>query len=173
LHIAIQSRHSNIVRYLLSKDKSSLTIIDNEGHNPEYYASMQGREDIKEEFFTNRLSLLFYRILTDTSESSLDILVKYGQSLGCYDYTDFNMTNMGQGDTLLSSALIHGNIELAKTLENIGFSLESKDNYGITPDFWRSYFYGIESRRLETQEKINRVKSIASSNIQNRMLISE
>lgn len=81
-------------------------------------------------------------MVLNSSNSTSQILVKYGQSLGCYEYNDFSMINMGQGTTLLSESLIYGNIELAKILENIGFSPFTKYDYGITPYFWKCYILG-------------------------------
>jgi len=168
LHVAIRSGHSSLVRYLLSKDKSALNVIDNDGRLPEYYASMQGREDIREEFFTNKLAIIFERILMDKESCVGDILMKYGQSLGCYDFEEINM---GQGSTLLSSALIHRNTNLVNALCDMGASFDVKDDYGITPDFWRSYLYGDRADCITTQEQINNIGLIAQKSIQNKMLM--
>lgn len=170
LHVAIRSGHSLLVRYLLSQDRSALSIMDDEGHIPEYYASMQGREDIKDEFFTDKLGVLFDRMVLNSSNAASQILVKYGQSLGCYEYDDFSMINLGQGTTLLSKSLIYGNIELAKVLENIGFSPFTRDDYGLTPDFWKFYILGVKSEQEDTLTRINKVRLIGNSSIQNRLL---
>lgn len=170
LHIAIRSGHGMIIRYLLSRDRGLATLIDADGHLPNYYANMQGREDIKDEFFIDRLQILFDQVLLTSPEPTLSVLEKYSTSLGCYDVSDFGTTNMGNGDTLLSKALINGNIELSQSLAHIGFSFETKDDYGLTPDFWRSYLYNSEPINLETATQIQKVRLVASANLQNKLL---
>lgn len=173
IHIAVRSGHTAIVRYLLSRNKDILTIPDNDGRLPEYYASMQGREDIKDEFFTDRLGVLFERVLLDPSPEVSNVLVKYGQSLGCYDYSEFHRTNMGHGNTLLSLALIYGNAPLIHALESIDYTLDPfiiKDDYGVTPDFWRSYLFGVTPKSEETERQIVTVQSVAKKNLHNKIL---
>ena len=87
LHIAIRQSQIDVVRYLLTLEegRACLNISDNEGRLPSYYAHMTGNEDILEEFFVNKLSLLAEKTLfvdEETEKVCSDILVKYGKSLG-------------------------------------------------------------------------------------------
>ncbi|CAH6419002.1 Ankyrin repeat protein [uncultured virus] len=171
LHVAIRSGHISIVRYLIGRNRDLLSIADYEGRLPEYYTSMQGREEIREEFFTDKLAILFEQVLASEDSTLSDVLMNYGQSLGCYNYQDFTETNMGQGSTLLSLSLIYGNIPLAKALERMGANLEVKDDFGITPEFWKSYLLGGDNDlSLETRSQLSRVQAVSQKSMQNKML---
>lgn len=171
VHIAIRSGHIALVRFLLSRNREVLNISDSDGRLPIYYASMQGREDIKEEFFTDRLSDLLGKVVTFGSSRCADILSNYGQSIGCYDHRDFLGLKIHQGMTPLSLALINGNIPLANTLESLGSPLNIPDDYGITPIFWKSFLlHENVSDHYDVSDQLRRVETISRRSLQNKML---
>ena len=191
LHIAIKSGNISLVGYLLSRDRSSLDIADDFGRTPAYYANMQGREDIKDAFFTDHLSDILGRVVAFGSPKCIDVLNKYSTSYGCYNYDDFIDKKMYKGMSLMSLSLVYGNSGLTNALESLGVQ-NTTDDYGITSDFWKAYLYknepgvrlsasvpptgldeGFSLRNNPTdqvREQINRVKAIAGANLQNKML---
>jgi ankyrin repeat protein len=170
VHIAIQSGHITLVRYLISRNRDILNIEDNNGRLPIYYASMQGREDIKEEFFTDRLSDILNKVVTFGSNQCINVLTNYGQSIGCYDYKDFIGTKMNCGMTPLSLALINGNLPLAEVLETLGAPMNLPDDYGISPNFWKSYL--LQGDIPEVYDQIKRVETATKRNLQNKVLLN-
>lgn len=170
LHIAIKSGYSDIVRFLIQRDKKLLEIEDNNGRLPIYYASMQGREKIKEEFFTNRLQDILTNVIYFGEPECYDVLMNYSQSIGCYNHDDWINTKMNGGNSPLTLSLIYGNLQLADTLEKIGASLNVKDDYGITPKFWKFFLY--KQNFADVQEQIERVKRIEQQSLQNKFIFN-
>ena len=205
LHLAIKQNHSSIVRYILTsgiadknKIQEMLQITDDQGRMPEYYSRMNGNEQIKEEFFTNRLALNLEQICTTaTSEMEMkcvQVLKQYGQSLGCYEYKEFTNMNMGEGSTLLVHALLNNNKHLVSSLKEMGANFNQPDDYKITPAFWQALL-GSSSSPLELKDEekkgtelitsscssslspeieimLNRIQKVSTQNLQNKMLLN-
>lgn len=187
LHYAIKNGHMDLVRYLLSipKIKEVINIEDNDGKTPAFYAKQQGNESMYEEFFVNKLASYLGKILyveNDISKKCTDVIVKYGQSLGCFEYNDITNININDGSTILTYALLTNNEYLVKTLINIGADFNKKDEFGISPLFWMQYlnhpyYLSIEDNHSvskitsdEIIQMINKVKSVAKLNLQNKLL---
>lgn len=170
LHVAIKSGNTALVGYLLSNNQSALGIADDCGRLPEYYANMQGREEIKEIFFTDRLSDLLKRVVVGGSSGCVDVIRKYATSYGCFDHSDFIDKKMYKGMTPLSLSLVHGNTELTGALRELG-AKSIPDDYGITPDFWEALLYQGSASDLAS-EQLNRIKAIAGASLQNEMLMN-
>lgn len=180
LHIAIRQSQLAIVRYILSlkEGKECLKISDYEGRIPSYYAHMTGNESILEEFFVNKLSLLLEKSLYTDKEMEkkcADILVKYGKSLGYFEYNEITDLDINKGSTLLTYAILNNNQYLVSALESIGAKFNKPDNYGVTPTFW-AILFGNNSLATIIDENtiamINRVNDVAKKNIQNKLLTS-
>lgn len=172
LHVAIKSGSMALVSYLLSSDQSALGIADDCGRLPEYYANMQGREEIKEAFFMDNLSALLKRVIISESSSCIDVIRKYATSYGCFDHSDFIDKKMYKGMTPLSLSLVYGNAELAGALKGLG-AKSIPDDYGITSDFWEALLHpGQGFASDHTSEQMNRVKAIAGASLQNGMLMN-
>lgn len=168
LHVAIRSGNIALVRFLLSCNQDALNISDDFGRVPAYYASMQGREDIKEEFFNDRLSNILARVVVFGSTKCIDTLNKYGESIGCYGYEDFLSKKLYKGMTPLSLSLVYNNTQLANALEAMGARFDEPDDYGITPHFWKAYLSGEYSEYVS--EQIARVNTVANKSAQNKIL---
>lgn len=177
LHIAVQKGDIHIIRYILSlpKGQESLSIPDNSGRIPEYYASMIGNENIKEEFFTDKLAISLSRVLvsnTNTESNCIKILQKYGKSLCCYGYDNVINKNLWNGGTLLTYSLLTGRTNLFEKLIKMGGDINKGDDYGVTPLFWMN-FMGIGNTEPDQKIKdmLERVNRISKNNIQNKMLL--
>lgn len=179
LHVAIKQGHIEVVRYLLvlEQGRQCLKVSDYEGRLPAYYAHITGNESILEEFFVNKLAILLEKSLytdNETEKRCGDTLVKYGKSLGCFEYNDITNIDIGRGATLLSHALLNNNLELISCLKTMGAEMNNPDNYGITPSFW-AHLLGQDLGTPvdpKTIEMVDRVKNIAKKNIQNKLLLN-
>ena len=189
LHLAIIRGHINIVRYLMSleKAKDMVRIEDNEGRLPEYYANIAGNEAILEEFFTNKMAKLMEMVLLHNDARYNDILVKYGQSIGCYEYSEITGLKLdSNGSSLLTHSLLYGNKDLTDLLLNkMNASMDIHDDYGLSPRFWIKYFGQSTGQNLltantlpnmnisdETDTQLTRVSDMAKKSIQNKMLLN-
>lgn len=195
LHIAIRQGHVNIVRFLLShsKGKQNLEITDKDNRTPSYYANINGNESILEEFFTNKLSLILDKVLLSDQETEFrcsQTLLKYGRSLGCFEYDEIAKINMGQGSTILSNALLSGNKHLINSLKQMNPNFNKPDDYGVTPNFWATFlgysndtefgsaFAVTSSAPTElgpsdaTLMMLDRVKSVGKTSLQNKLLLN-
>ena len=179
LHIAIRQSQSNVVRYLLTLEegRACLKIPDYDGRLPSYYAHMTGNEDILEEFFTNKLSLLMEKSLLvdkDMEKKCADVLVNYGRSPGYFEYSDITNLDISKGSTLLTLAILNSNQHLAFALETMGASFNKPDDYGVSPAFWAAFFGNCinPSADANTISMLDRVKNVAKKNVQNKLLTS-
>ena len=179
LHIAIKQGHVNAVRFLLTKEaaRECLQIQDSEGRLPSYYAQQAGNEELLDEFFTNKLAVCLGTVFDQDQETinrCTQTLMKYGQSLGVYDYNEITNMDMGQGQTPLTMALFNGDQNLIKGLRLMGADFNKRDDYGLSPAFWESYLgydLGIKPSS-ETLEQLDRVKNLCIGNVQNKMLLN-
>jgi ankyrin repeat protein len=180
LHISIKQGHKDATRYLLNTEqgKLCLQIRDNENRLPIYYANKEGNELIMEEFFTNKLETLLNSVIfsdEQMEQSCANILVKYGQSLGCYEYNEITNIACSNGSNLLSNTLLTGKKYLIDGLMNMNYDLNMKDDYGITPSFWQAYLgYDVSNIKLsdETCALLDKVNNISKKNMQNKMLLN-
>lgn len=177
LHIAIKQGHAEIARCLLNtkEGKQCLSIKDYENRLPIYYANKEGNENILEEFFTNKLEKILNTIMFsqhDVSNCS-DILLKYGQSPGCYEYCEITNIVGKNGSSLLSNALLSNNMQLAETLMTMGADVNSKDDYGITPVFWQILLgNNVDNVNRETKLLLDNLQAVKVRSLQNRLLLN-
>jgi ankyrin repeat protein len=179
LHIAIKQGHKNTVQYLLSlkEGRDCLDIKDNFGRLPSYYANIAGNEEIYNEFI-NKLGQFLEKSLYMTPEieqKCSQLLINYGQSYGCYDYDDITNMDIESGETLLTKALLNGNMYYIKALLEMKTDLYKKDDFGISPSFWIKYLncekdLSINILDDETDKMIYNVMKVAEKNMQNKML---
>ena len=177
LHIAIKQNHIDIVRFLMSLEqgRACLNIFNNEGRLPQYYAQQTGHEQIQEEFFTNRLAMTLGRILVagpEMEQACADVLMRYGQSLGCYEYTDLANTELDRGASLLTYALLNGNTHLLATLNQIGANYDRVDDYGVPPAFWAAYLNYEHPPNDQVQGMLGRIATATKTSLQNKMLLN-
>lgn len=177
LHIAIKQKHLNVVRYLLSleKGKECLHIQDDEGRLPSFYASIDGNEELLSEFFTNRLALGLGKILMSDQETEMrcsQTLVKYGQSLGCYEFSDVTNIDLGNGSTILAYSLLNGNKYLLESLRKMGANINQKDDFGISPAFWEAYLGYNNNPSPEVTKMIENINSSKKLSMQNKLLLN-
>jgi len=179
LHIAIKQGHPQVIRYLLShpNGKNNLNIMDKEGRIPVYYANINGNEKILEEFFTNKLSILLDKVMKTSEEQEMkcaQTLLKYGRSIGCFEYDEITKLNMEKGSNILSQALLNGNKHLINCLKDMKCDLNKMDDYGVTPAFWASYLgyndFNVEDDK--TLKMLDRVKNMGKTNLQNKVLLN-
>lgn len=177
LHIAIKQKHIHIVRYLLSleKGRECLSIPDSDDKLPSYYAFIQGNDELLNEFFTNRLAISLGKIFNHDSDTELkcaNTLLKYGQSLGCYEYSDITNIDLDHGSTALTYSLLNGNNILLNTLKSMNANMNKKDDFGISPAFWEAYLGLNNNPSPEITEMLDNVNSAKKYSIQNKMLLS-
>lgn len=180
LHISIKQGHKDATRYLLSLDdgKKCLHIRDNDGRLPIYYANKEGNETLLEEFFTNKLEKILSNVMFSdekVEKACADILIKYGQSLGYYEYDEITSITTNDGSNLLSNALLTGNNHLVKSLMDMNCDLNITDNYGLSPLFWKT-FLGHDVSNIKIPENtcaiLDKVFALSKKNIQNKMLLN-
>jgi len=137
---------------------------------------MIGNESILEEFFTNKLAISLEKVLYSDPETEMkcaQTLVKYGRSLGCYEYDEITELDMGEGTTLLSQSLLNGNNYLLSSLKQMGANPHKKDDFGISPMFWAIYLKQDIGQLIpdeKTLQMIEKVENIGKSSIQNKLL---
>jgi len=194
LHLAIQHGHKDLVRFLMDRGEKTIRLLkmeDLNGRIPEYYAHLAGNEDLMEEFFTSKLSILFSNLFVKTESDEIEcgkILAKYSESIGVYSNSNVTNLNLTQGTCPLTWALLTGKNILARELINIGSNIFKPDDRGVTPYFWikmlgldmetlginqtqlkLSYGYGIEE--LKTSLQLNKIDVISKSNPQYKILL--
>lgn len=177
LHIAVKQGHAHVVRFLLqvSDKKLLLDLEDNKGHKPIYYAKTAANQELYDEFFGNKLISMFDQMLCsseETEQKCSQVLSTYGQSLGCYNYSDVINIDMGSGSTLLSQAILGGNITLTENLIKIGADIYKPDDYGIKAIFWATYL-GLKLDLVvdeDTQQQLEQITRIKSQSFQNKLL---
>lgn len=149
---------------------------DSSGRIPLYYASMTGNEQMLEEFFTNKLSIYMGRLLHTTLEMEqrcADTLVRYGQSLGVYEYDEITKININNGSTILSYALLNGNHHLVTSLQQMNADFTKVDDYGLSPQFWATFLgYKILGLKpnMKVMDMIDKVRNVSTKSMQNKML---
>ena len=180
LHIAIKQNHSNIVRYILSteKGKECLSIEDNLGRLPVYYANILGNESIKAEFFQNNMAVLLSQIIysnKETESKCTETLLKYGRSLGCYEYNEITSTVLDNGTPLLTYALLNDNKDLLTGLVNMKANFYKDDDYKIPPLFWTTLL-GYKINGIDNNASVvlmmERIENSIKGNLQNKLLLN-
>jgi ankyrin repeat protein len=194
LHLAIQHGHKDLVRFLMDKCEKTIKLLkmeDLSGRIPEYYAHLAGNEDLKEEFFTSKLSLMFSNLFVKTEVDEIEcgnILTKYSESFGVYSNSNITNLNLTQGTTPLVWALLTGKNILACELIKMGANIFKPDDRGVSPYYWikmlgldmeslginktqlkLSTWYEIED--LKTSLQLNKLDVISKSNPQYKMLL--
>lgn len=177
LHIAIKQGHTEIARYLLGtkEGKQCLSVKDSENRLPIYYANKEGNEVMLEELFTNKLEKILNSIMFSEhdDEECSNILVKYGQSPGCYEYSEITGIVGKNGSSLLSNALLSNNIQLAETFLVMGANVNSKDDYGITPIFWQILLgKDVDNVNNETKLLLDNLQTVKNRSKQNKLLLN-
>jgi len=180
LHLAIKNNHINVVRYLLSLPniKDCMDMQDVDGRVPSYYATMDGNNQILEEFFTNKLAMYMGKLLyvnQEMEQKCANTMVKYGQSLGVYEYNEITKINVNDGATLLTYALLNGNEHILQSLKYMGADFTKQDDHGISPQFWATYMgYKVPGLKpnMKVYEMIDKVNTVAKKNVQNKLLTS-
>jgi ankyrin repeat protein len=178
LHYAIKNGHLDLVRYLLTipKIKEIINIEDASGKTPAFYAKQQGNESMYEQFFVNKLAIYLGKLLyveDDVGKKCNEVLVKYGQSLGCYEYSDITNINVSDGSTILTYALLTNNDNFVKTLINMGADLNKKDDFGISPLFWIHYLNKTQYLTIEDTHDINVKNNLCTKSSNHYELNSE
>ncbi len=181
LHIAIKQGHKDAIRFILNLDvgKACLQTRDNDNRLPIYYANKEGNENILEEFFTNKLEKILNKVMFSdehVESACSDILVKYGQSIGCYEYNEITNITGNSGSSLLSNAILSGNNNLVNTIINMGADLHKKDDYGLTPMFWKIYLNqtGLNTMEIpdDTKQILHKIINVGKKSMQNKLLLN-
>jgi len=194
LHLAIKHGHKDLVRFLMDMGDKTIQLMgmeDSSGRVPEYYADLAGNEDLKEEFFTSKLSLMFSNLFIRTEADSIDcadILSKYSKSIGVYSPSNVTELNLSQGTSPLAWALLTGKNILARKLIELGSNIFKPDDRGITPYFWIKMlgldmellginqsqiklYSRFEIEDIKTNLQLERINLLANSNPQYKMLL--
>jgi len=194
LHLAIQYGHKDLVRFLMDKGektKNLLNMEDLNGRIPEYYAHLAGNEDLKEEFFTSKLSLMFSNLFVKTEADEIEcgnILTKYSESIGVYSNSNITNLNLTQGTSPLAWALLTGKNILARELIKMGANIFKPDDRGVSPYYWIKMLgldmelLGINKTQLKlsngyeiedhkTSLQLNKLEVLSKYNPQYKMLL--
>lgn len=179
LHIAIKQGHIDVVKFLLQQKEGieCLSIEDNDGRSPRYYANLMGNKQILEEFFTNKLGNLLERILVadpKVEEKCADVLINNSRSLGCYEYNDTTEIKFEDGSTIMSHALLNGNQYLINGLSKMNADLTNKDDCGTNPLFWAKLLnYNMHGiiEDYQVDKMIENVNTSIKTNVQNKLLL--
>lgn len=151
MHIAIKQGHHDLVHYLFTLKQTAdlLKEKDIENHTPAYYATMNGNEQLYEEFFVDKLGNLIRSSLFSNNETRLavsNVISKYSGSYGIC-----NASDTIQDTSLLAYAIMNGNNELEQALVTSGFSYDTQDNLGIPASFWKLY---LQNSHLHVNERV-------------------
>jgi len=152
LHLALKNKHHQVVRYLMSQREIKM-IRNYEGKYPEYYAKIEGNEEIYHEFFHDRLIDLVLNNLDSSNLTSL--LSYYGSSSGCLEISDLLNHQLIEGFTLG---------DLGHLMKHQGLiTLASQENY---QSFWKDFC----SHNLENPD-IKLLTDKIKSNYQTKLLL--
>lgn len=173
LHIAIRKSHKHLVEFIMSKYPQCASIPDAEGKLPVYYAKMTGNESIAIEFFSNRLENLMCDVMcadSNMEKKCADILFKYGQSIGCYEFDKLTQLEIGQLD-ILSMCILGGNQYLTQSL--LQMNLISEQPINPMAIFWATYTKtnGFVPND-HTVQMIDYIRNSCEKNLQNKMLMN-
>ena len=194
LHLAIKYGHKNLTRFLMEQGEKTIHLMEMEdltGRKPEYYAYLAGNEDIKDEFFTSKLSIIFSNLFVKTEFDEIqcaNVLEKYTQSIGVYSNSNVTDLNLSQGTTPLAWAILTGKNILARKLIEMGANIFKPDDRGITPYYWikmmglnmetfglnsnqLNYKYNYEIEDEKTSIQLNRINTLSQSNPQYKILL--
>jgi ankyrin repeat protein len=191
MHIAVRRGHMRIVGYLMSlKDAKDiwLTQKDSDGRVPGYYAQISGNEAIYEEYFCNRLTQYMEKLIyapPDVTELCSNVIIKYGQSLGVYEYPSLTNLDLGRGVDLATMAILNKSQTLYDTLIRLNVDMNRKDDYGVCANFWKALMESdTETVKMikdtdtdtgtdpEVDLMLRRLESIRSKSLQNKILLS-
>lgn len=178
LHIAIKQGQKDMAQYILNTPygKQCLNIKDNDGRMPVYYAKKEGNEQIYNDFFVNKLEVIMNRVMLsgEVMESKcVDVMVKYGNSLGVYEYDNISNIMCSNGSSLLSNALLLGNKHLIDGLMKMNVDCNVKDDYGLSPMFWKVLLgYDVDVVDQNVLALVDKVNNISKSSLQNKMLLN-
>ena len=178
IHLAIKNKHINAVRYLLTLPniRDCMELTDSDGRIPSYYAKAEGNESMLDEFFTNKLSMYMGKLLhaePEMEKRCCDVMLKYGQSLGAYEFNEITKTNINDGASVLSYALLNGNYRLLESLQQMNANFTKVDDHGVSPAFWAEYLgYKVPGLKpdMKIHEMINKIDAVAKTSMQNKML---
>ena len=194
LHLAIKHGHKDLVRFLMDLGDITIKLMEIEdltGRIPEYYAHLAGNEDLLEEFFTSKLSIMFSNLFIKTEADEINcgnIIYNHTKSIGVYGYSNITNINLTQGTTPLSWAILTGKKNLASKLVAMGSDIFKPDDRGITPYYWIMMMgldmelLGINVKSLElnpkyeltninTQMLLSKLKIVSNLNPQYKMLL--
>jgi ankyrin repeat protein len=174
LHIAVKGKYLDIAEYLI-KNNIDMEIKDNEFNKAEFYADKTLLTELFTEPITNPLLELIKSTNSEFVSKGCDILKKYTNSYGSYEYSDLVDLNMGNGITPLTISIQMKNRQLFETLLNMGADLNKMDSNGFTPKFWiNSLNFNNENYQLNEIEtfRMNKLRDIQKKNIQYKMLTS-
>lgn len=184
MHIAVRRGHMRIVGYLMSLGSETrdhlLTQKDSEGRVPGYYAQISGNEEIYQEYFCNRLIQYMEKLVyapDDVMQACSDKLVRYGQSLGVYEYKDLTNVDMGRGMSLATLGTLNRSYILMDSLIKMNTDMNQKDEYGVSANFWRALVNSSDdtSNRVfnpEIELMLGRLESVRSKSVQNKVLLA-
>lgn len=185
MHIAVRRGHMRTVGYLMTLDSDTrdhlLTQKDSEGRVPGYYAQISGNEDIYQEYFCNRLTQYMEKLIyapDEMARACSDKLIRYGQSLGVYEYKDFTNVDMGRGMGLATMATLNRSQILLDTLTKMNTNMNQKDEYGVSANFWRALIEENSGKfidgttGIEIDVMLKRLEGVRSKSIQNKVLLA-
>lgn len=144
MHLAVIKKSAELVYYLRStltpEEISALNVKDIDGHTPSFYAHCTGNELLRDEFFTDRLSLALEELCTSdekVSASCVEVIESSARTVGCFDYDQVvGKCVTSKEIPLLTKALLSGNAVVAAGLHKLGADWYQTDSNGLSPRFW-------------------------------------
>lgn len=178
MHIAIKAGHLRIVGFLMSLPNKDELLLqrNNDNKKPQYYAQISGNEEIYQQYFCDRLGICLEKLLTapkDVFDASSNKLLKYGETPGIYEFS--NYVNNASGNRLLTLSLINKADNVSNLLTKMGVNYSSVDDYGIDANFWKAFCDGKNSTltvQPHTQVMLDRIEQFRSKSMQNKLLLS-
>jgi ankyrin repeat protein len=183
LHVAIKKKQSEIIKYLIESCEIDLTLCDNNGKTPEFYAKSAGNEETYNEFFADKLSIImsniFYNDDVEIKNGIIDTIKQYDNDNGFYEFNDIMKTKIGNDNMhAITHVILNGDKELLEMCINKNVNFNNKDENGISPALWLTLLnYNNLNNEIctldeETMELCNVINNVKNKSLQNKSLMT-
>ena len=103
------------------------------------------------------------------------ILLRYGQTLGSFEYEDILTTEVGSSNVVTQLPILNGAAPIVACLKQMGADFDRLDSCGVSPLFGivpRFVHRSIAANTSAAMTMLERVKKVEQLNVQNKFLLT-